>query len=144
MNKTVNNFKINKSLINDLLVFYKPQYVDYKVVQTNNGVELEKRKAQERVYWETKYEEYLVYYQNQVGKFVKELIIKLKELDKKQKIVNLVALNFVFENEIIYWYTFVDYCTTPNLFFEKQKLNELIDAFWNNFNEFIGENNAVF
>lgn len=139
MNQKVNNFKINKSLINDLLVFYKPQYVDYKVVQTNNGVDLVKRKAQDRMVWNTKYEEYLLYYQNQVGKFVKDLINKLKDLDKKAKIVHLEALNFVFENEIIYWYSFVDYCTTPNLFLKKQKLDELIDAFWNNLNEFLGE-----
>ena len=144
MNKTINNFKINKSLINDLLVFYKPTYVDYKVVQTNRGVELVKRKAQERVVWETKYEEYLLYYQNQVGKFVKDLIKKLKELDKKQKIVNLYSLNFEWKDEIIYWTTFVDYCTTPNLLVEKGMINDLINGFWENLNELLGENNAVF
>lgn len=141
MNQKLNNFKINKSLINDLLVFYKPTYVDYKVVQTNSGVELVKRKAQDRVVWNTKYEEYLLYYQNQVGKFVKDLIKRLKGLDGLDRVINLVSLNFKWKDEIIYWYTFVDYCTTPNLFVKKESIKDLINSFWSNFNNLIGEIN---
>ena len=141
MNQKLNNFKINKSLINDLLVFYKPMYVDYATkYDAVNGCQIVKRELKDRIIWQTKYEDYLLFYQNKVGAFVKELITRLKELDKKAKIVNLVTLNFEFENEIIYWYTFVDYCTTPNLFIEKEKIEALINAFWNNFYELIGEN----
>ena len=140
MNKTINNFKINKSLINDLLVFYKPMCVDYATkYDAVNGCRIVKREYKDRIIWNTKFEEYLIYYQTKVGLFVKELINKLKELDKQGKGILLTSLNFVWHDEIIYWYTFVDYCTTPNLLVPKEAVKDLINTFWNNFNELIGE-----